>query len=155
MKVRPSIISLFLFVLMGCVNGSVSSEQMKDGRKDSSDAKPETTNGTTQIAGNNDAKQLLTGKWQSVDDSTNYLVFENNLRIETAAGMEGWSEETYVLSDACRNAMDSASQRPLEKDRYISCPKSDMCWYIVNLDENNLSLSYIGRGNTLTYRRVK
>ena len=37
----------------------------------------------------------------------------------------------------------------------MSCKESDLCWYIVYLNKDFLTLSYIGRGNTLEYKRVK
>lgn len=98
---------------------------------------------------------LLQGKWQHTDDKTNYLVFEGNIRKEIAGGMKQWDEEPFVLSDKCENAMDKENGSTPEKDKYISCPKSNLCWYIIGVDKETLSLSYMGRGNTLNYKRVK
>ncbi|OWY20258.1 hypothetical protein C7N43_21890 [Sphingobacteriales bacterium UPWRP_1] len=98
--------------------------------------------------------ELLQGKWQHIDDKSNYLVFEGNHRKETAADSGKWDDETFVLSDKCSNASDKDNGAAPEKDRYISCEKSDLCWYIIEVDKSILSLSYMGRGNTLTYKRV-
>jgi hypothetical protein len=97
----------------------------------------------------------LIGRWQSVDDTSNIVVFDGNLRSERAGGMKEWDREEFLLSDVCMNASNKDSKEAKEKDRYISCVKSDMCWYIISVDKETLSLSYIGRGNTLIYRRME
>lgn len=100
--------------------------------------------------------ELLLGKWQSIDDADNFLIFDKNLRKEIAPGMTEWDEENYVLSDRCKNEKDKFDNADMvHADRYITCEKSDMCWYIIDVDQNTLSLSYMGRGNTLNYKKVK
>lgn len=99
--------------------------------------------------------ELLQGKWQHSEDTTNYLVFEGDHRKEIAEGMNAWDDETFTLSDRCMNQSDKDKGMEPEKDRYISLMGSDLCWYVVHVDKENLSLSYVGRGNTLTYRRVE
>ncbi|NWJ51909.1 MAG: hypothetical protein HXX14_13700 [Bacteroidetes bacterium] len=101
--------------------------------------------------------QLLQGKWQSTDDKTNFLIFENNHRKEANIinGKGEWDDEVFVISNKCMNTTDKNEELDEEKDKYMSCLKSDLCWYIVELDSATLSLSYMGRGNTLTYKKVK
>jgi uncharacterized protein (TIGR02145 family) len=98
---------------------------------------------------------MLQGKWQSTEDASNYLVFEGNVRKEIAEGIEEWRIEEFILSDKCMNESDKGGYTTGEKGRYISVLKSNTCWYIVELDDSRLLLSYVGRGNTLTYRRVE
>lgn len=98
--------------------------------------------------------ELLQGKWQSEDDKTNFLVFEKNIRKEIAAGMDDWDSEEFILSDHCENESNQSDNSTKEKDSYISCKESDLCWYIMSLNEEGLTLQYLGRGNTLTYKRV-
>ena len=98
--------------------------------------------------------ELLQGKWQSEDDSTNFLVFEKNIRKEIATGMDDWDSEEFILSDHCENESNQSDNSTKEKDSYISCKESDLCWYIMYLNEKGLTLQYLGRGNTLTYKRV-
>ncbi|MFY0607098.1 MAG: hypothetical protein JXR10_10300 [Cyclobacteriaceae bacterium] len=94
-------------------------------------------------------KSLLIGKWRSTDDENNFVEFTSKLRIETNTGVEDIEE--YVLSNTCANGEGAASK----EDDYISGLKSELCWYIIAVDEEHLSLSYVGRGNTLNYSRVK
>ena len=99
--------------------------------------------------------ELLQGKWQHIQDTSNYLVFVGNYRKETAGGMNGWDEEEFSLSNTCLNDSDKDNGIEKEEAKYLRCIKSDLCWYIVELDKENLTLSYMGRGNTLTYKRMK
>jgi len=99
--------------------------------------------------------ELLQGKWQSTDDKTNFLVFEDNHRKEISKGMTSWDDEEFTLSDKCINDNNKDNDTEREKDRYISCVESDLCWYIIEVTPTKLSLSYVARGNTLTYKRVK
>ena len=99
--------------------------------------------------------ELLQGKWQSLDDKTNFLVFDKNQRKEIAKGMSNWDMEPFTLSNKCLIESDKEMTGEPEKDKYISCVKSDMCWYIISINKDFLELSYTGRGNTLKYKRVK
>ena len=54
--------------------------------------------------------ELLQGKWQSTDDETNFLKFENDHRMEMAGGMAEWSDEIITLSDKCSNESDKVKE---------------------------------------------
>jgi hypothetical protein len=99
--------------------------------------------------------ELLQGKWQSMDDKTNFLMFDKNERKESSDGMKTWDKEAFVLSNKCLNESDKDNGLELEKDKYMSCLESDLCWYIVSLNKDFLTISYMGRGNTLKYKRIK
>lgn len=99
--------------------------------------------------------ELLQGKWQSEADKTNFLVFDQNRRKEISEGMQSWDDEAFTLTNQCQNESNQADGNPKEKDRYISSKKSDLCWYIVSITQEKLTLQYMGRGNTLVYNRVK
>ena len=72
-----------------------------------------------------------------------------------AEGMEEWDVEEIFISDQCKNNSNPGSDPNQEKGFYISTLTSDLCWYISFVDEETLSLIYMGRGNTLTYKRVR
>lgn len=102
------------------------------------------------------AIELLQGKWQSVEDKFSFMVIEGDRMKTYYKRMEdGMEDELIIISDTCMNELDSENDLPKEKNRYISQLDMDMCWYIDNLDANNLSLIYMARGNYHTYRRVK
>lgn len=149
-------IFLSLMVLTIACEQSQTKRPKEDNHKDN----PVQTNNRSERKSENhpNTKQtfdLLQGKWQHIDDKSNYLMFEGNFRKETAEGMSGWDEEEFSLSDKCLNESDKDNGIEKEEAKYISCLKSDLCWYIIEVDEENLMLSYMGRGNTLTYKRVK
>ncbi|MEI6033040.1 MAG: hypothetical protein WCS65_02015 [Verrucomicrobiae bacterium] len=99
--------------------------------------------------------KMLQGKWQAVDDKSDFLVFENNHRKEKGGGETEWDDEVFVLTD--KPMRDGKEQDTLakEKARYIYCEKSDMCWAIEELTAKKLVLIYMGRGRLLEYRRAK
>lgn len=98
--------------------------------------------------------EKLQGKWQSFDDKTNVLWFDGNLRKETNDG-KVWDSEPYVISSNCMNPSDAESGSNSEDSNFISCEESDLCWMITSLTSTELSLTYMGRGNTLRYKRIK
>lgn len=148
---------LFVFILLSLAcNQGGTLDTVKDSAKQSA------TNSNTKLVetsggGSNptETMELLQGTWQHVEDPTNYLVFEKNLRKEIAGDMTAWDEEEFVLSDKCLNQSDKEAVVGNEKGNYISCLKSDLCWFVEEVDKDNLVLSYMGRGNFLTYKRVK
>lgn len=97
---------------------------------------------------------LLQGKWQSTSDKSNFLIFENNHRKESG-GYGSYDDYVFIISDAC---MDDGSVYysgiPKEKDRYISLVDEGLCWYIIDVTPTELNLSYVSRGNTLSYKKV-
>jgi hypothetical protein len=93
-------------------------------------------------------KNLLIGKWQSTDDENNFVEFTKDARIETYGDYE--DTERYSISNSCKNGGEIESN----EDNYISGWMSELCWYIISVDDKNLSLSYVGRGNTLNYKRI-
>lgn len=142
-----------ILAFMACKNaGSGKAEDSSTVEKPKVDT---TSVGKTRDSEASSTLQLLQGKWQSMDDKSDFLVFDSNHRKEKAGGTGEWDDEVFILSDHCQNESDSDSTRPGEKDKYISCKKSDLCWYITSLDYNRLTLSYMGRGNELRYKRVK
>jgi hypothetical protein len=99
--------------------------------------------------------ELLQGKWQSLEDEASFMVIEGDRMKNYYGGMdEELDNEAIMLSDTCMNESDTENGLPAEKNRYLSNPNLDMCWYIESLDATSLTLIYMARGNTLTYRRV-
>jgi len=149
MKTKLILIYLLFLSLFACTTNSTKNEQSKTEAID-----------TTLVLSEEQKKdisnlELLQGKWQSTDDETNFLKFENDHRMEIGAEMTEWTDEIFVLSDKCTNDLDKNKDVKAEKDRYITSQSSDMCWYIIDLNEEILTLAYMARGNTLSYKRVK
>lgn len=148
MKFKTTFLLLFSFIIIHACNNptnkSIKGETLVDTKK------------TTELASETKDSLfvLLQGKWQSLDDEKNILIFENTLHKEIGEGMESYDIEKFSLSDKCLNESNKETETPSEKSRYITCQESDLCWYIVELNRTTLTLSYMGRGNTLAYKRV-
>jgi len=100
--------------------------------------------------------ELLQGKWQSLEDEASIMVIEGDRMKNYYGGMdEELDNEAMRLEVTCMNEADSTNGLPAEKNRYLSNPNLDRCWYIEFVDDTNLSLIYMATGNTLTYRRVE
>jgi hypothetical protein len=100
--------------------------------------------------------ELLQGKWQSLEDEASFMVIEGDRMKNYYGGMDDeLDNEMIMISDTCMNESDSVNDLPEEKNRYLSNPNLDMCWYIEYVDSTSLSLIYMATGNTLTYRRVE
>jgi small nuclear ribonucleoprotein (snRNP)-like protein len=98
--------------------------------------------------------ELLIGKWQSTDNKYNVVVFNKTQKIETNIDYEYL--EGYELTSECLNKEIPLQENAKDEKKYISGLKSEMCWYIISIDDENLSISDVGgRGNTLNYKRVK
>jgi len=154
MKTKLTLAFLLLLSLFACNTNSTKTEN-EQALLENKDPKD-----TTLVLNEEQKKdisnlELLQGKWQSTDDETSFLKFENDHKMEIAAGMTDWVDEVFVLSDKCTNESDKNNDLKPEKDRYITSPSLDMCWYIIDLEEEILTLAYMARGNTLAYKRVK
>ena len=100
--------------------------------------------------------ELLQGKWQSLEDEASYLVIEGDRMKNYYGGMEDeLDNEMIMISDTCMNESDSANGLPEEKNRYLSNPNLDMCWYIEFVDTISLTLTHTATGNSLTYKRIE
>ena len=94
--------------------------------------------------------KLLLGKWQSMDDTNSYVMFTEK-EIIYSYGLEVTGQETYVLSDSCMDTAVINEENSSDSPQYIYMETSDTCFYIIDLAQQYLALSFIGRGNTLTY----
>jgi hypothetical protein len=149
MKIKVTILLLLSFFLLNACNNPAN----KTNRTSSSGEAQKTPDIASETM--DSTFFLLQGKWQSLDDENNFLIFENKLRKEIGEGMESYDIEPFTLSDKCINESDKENEVHAEKSRYISCPESDLCWYIIELNKTTLTLSYMSRGNTLTYKRIE
>ncbi len=95
----------------------------------------------------------LEGNWISTDDPKSELQVKGNEWIETYKG-EKPDVTKFATGDSCL-ANDKAKTNP--KGKYITVFDKDdsRCFYIVNVSDSKLELSYVGRGNTLTYKKKK
>jgi hypothetical protein len=95
----------------------------------------------------------LEGNWVSTDDPKSELQVKGNEWIEIYKG-EKPETTKFATGDSCL-ANDKARTNP--KGKYITVFDKDesRCFYIVSVTDSKLELSYVGRGNTLTYKKKK
>ncbi|MCP9237692.1 hypothetical protein [Lewinella sp. JB7] len=93
----------------------------------------------------------LQGSWRSVEDDKSVLRFEGNSMIMSYDGSDEESGENFIVGPECPGSPPAGTGDPT--GRYISVPDADLCYYIIKLTETELELSFVGRGNTLRYRR--
>jgi len=95
----------------------------------------------------------LEGNWVSTDDPKSELQVKGNEWIEIYKG-ETPETTKFATGDSCL-ANDKAKTNP--KGKYITVFDKDdsRCFYIINVNDTKLELSYVGRGNTLTYKKKK
>ncbi len=163
-------ITFFLLLAVFTVaslHGEVSSAWCQDGKPLANTPNMKSKNGlgeplhltqSSQSVTTGDAAatlKMLQGKWQALNDKSDFLVFENNHRKEIAGGETEWDDEIFVLSDKPMQEGREVSDHAPEKAGFIYCQKDDMCWAIVELTAKKLSLVYVGHGRVLEYRRVK
>jgi len=97
--------------------------------------------------------KLLQGSWQSLDDPKSKVLFEGNLKIDIYDDKIIGEKYQFSVGEKCTNTTSKASAP--EKDRYLVITEFDQCFYIVELDDNTLGLSLVGKGSILRYTRIK
>lgn len=105
-------------------------------------------------AGSSGYGRLLLGTWQSLDDP------RFTVSISPSAYTEHYQKTAsslrYRLASACQcdaGAATKAASRHLLVT-YETSPQDCYCYSIDQLDQQHLTLLYLGRGNSLRFRRV-
>lgn len=96
--------------------------------------------------------ELIQGKWQSTDDSKSQIAFIGSIKEDFYNG-EPISQTPFSISSTCKNETNISAE--VAPDAFMTLPEEDQCFFILRLDENLLQLNYVGRGNTLTYKRLR
>jgi hypothetical protein len=96
---------------------------------------------------------VFEGTWISTEDSKSQLQVKANEWIEL---YEGEKTETFkfAIGDSCL-ANVNAKVNPSGKYITVFDPDGNRCFYAVNITDAKLELSYVGRGNTLLYKKKK
>lgn len=95
--------------------------------------------------------QLLQGTWVSAADANVSWTFTNGQLIEGLKAEQNRSQSgTYTLSDDCLNGDGNGATAT---EGYLNLVNPDRCFFIVSMTAEELTLSYVGRGNTLQFRK--
>jgi FtsZ-binding cell division protein ZapB len=94
--------------------------------------------------------QLLQGTWQSYDDPKSVIEFKDQYYIDYYDN-EKIDENKFWLDKSCPDTGESGKTG--ENEKYLVV--DDMCWFINDVTESLLDLTYTSRGNTLMYKKIK
>lgn len=94
--------------------------------------------------------QLLQGTWQSYDDPKSVIEFKDQYYIDYYDN-EKIDENKFWLDKSCPDT--GVSGKTGENEKYLVV--DDMCWFINEVTESLLDLTYTSRGNTLMYKKIK
>jgi hypothetical protein len=145
-------IVLSLLVIVGIVSFTFTScgtkKPVTETKKDTVSQKELPKETVKESAVNN---PLLEGNWVSTDDPNSELQIKGNNWVEIYKG-EKPETTKFAIGDSCL-ANDKAIKNA--KGKYITVFDKDesRCFYIVNVNDSKLELSYVGRGNTLSYKK--
>lgn len=96
-------------------------------------------------------EQLLQGTWVSDADANVSWTFASGQLTEALKGAQDRRQSgAYTLSDDCLNGDGNGATTPAG---YLNLVNPDRCFFIVSLTDEALTLSYVGRGNTLRFRK--
>lgn len=94
---------------------------------------------TTEQKQINNNNNLIIGKWESLDDSNSAIEFNESKKIDYYQGQK-MSEDSYAINEDII-IVDSDGEK--------------MQYQIIEVSNDKLILSYLARGNTLSYKKIK
>ncbi|MFA5405079.1 MAG: hypothetical protein WC358_09110 [Ignavibacteria bacterium] len=96
---------------------------------------------------------VFEGTWISTEDANSQIQIKSNFWVEL---YEGEKPDTFkfALGDSCL-ANINAKANPSGKYITVFDPDGNRCFFVVSVNDTKLDLSYVGRGNTLTYKKKK
>lgn len=95
----------------------------------------------------------LEGVWVSLDDSKSTLEIKGNDWTDKYVGEKSFSSK-FAIGDSC---LSDKNAKTNTKGKYITVfdGSDKFCYYIIDVSDAKLNLSYVGRGNTLSYKKKK
>ena len=138
---------VFLIVIIGCKDKAIQEnvQVTEDGTEIENNTTHENANTKTTF-------QLLQGTWVNVEDPRSSLVFEDSRVKNRYDGIGNDTNIRFSVGNTCSNGSNPDGSE--EVDKYISTTgDAKECYYIINLSKESLMLSFLGRGNTLTFKK--
>jgi len=149
---KKNIFSLIVFII--AISFAITSCGKKPETKDTS-TKKDTIAKKEEVVKKDDVvkNSVVEGNWVSTDDPKSEIQVKDSDWTEIYSGEK---PETFKfgVGDSC---LANPNAKTNEKGKYITVFDKDdnRCFYIVNVNDSKLELSYVGRGNTLTYKKKK
>ena len=109
------------------------------------------------------APQPLVGKWQSIDDAKSFVEAKaDGTWIDTYSGMpDATTISHWLIFNGSHPPKESQGQLmagPIAGQSYLEVKDKDgdyLFYGLDHVDQKALQLTYLGRGNILSYKRVK
>ena len=100
---------------------------------------------------------LIQGKWQSLDDPDYFVLITKSRFQDLYTGLPA-TTRTYRITNTCPDPSAPASGSK-DKDLLVtylpdSTGGTTLCYGIDQLTETRLTLIYLGRGNSLRFKRI-
>ena len=142
--------------------------QTQSNTSSSAEASISITNPTSQVAQNKEDTKLtqeqgtlakmdtslLYGSWVAIEDSKAELTVDEKNWTEIYNDTDSVKQTApYLISDKCLESQTDAENR---KGSYITVFDKElgpMCFSVPTLEKDKLEITYIGRGNTLSFKR--
>lgn len=131
--------------LLGCASETKEQENM-----DSTDIKSNEKIEKIEQNGD-DYLALLQGDWKSSEDPNYILSIKGNARYDLYEEKGEGEMEEFTLEKTCKYQDGSIAE---DTKKYMNMAISESCLYIVEVNENYLELSNVGRGNTLKFNKI-
>ena len=135
----------FIMSLLGCASETKEQENM-----DSTDIKSNEKIEKIEQNGD-DYLALLQGDWKSSEDPNYILSIKGNARYDLYEEKGEGEMEEFTLEKTCKYQDGSIAE---DTKKYMNMAISESCLYIVEVNENYLELSNVGRGNTLKFNKI-
>ncbi len=90
------------------------------------------------------------GIWRSTTDPKSELIITGDVKHDRYDGAILGSN-TIAIRETCERK----GRVQTLKGAYLVEPDTDFCWHILSISEQEIILSYVRRGNILTYRRIQ
>lgn len=144
-KILLSLIFVFTFSSL-MVSCKLNSDKIDIQKKDTLQQKE-------PVRGTEIKSTPLEGTWISADDKKYLVQIKSNEWTDFYVG-ERPEAFKFSISDSC---VSSPNEKTNNSGKYVTIfdKSGDRCYFIVNVDPLNLELSYVGRGNTLKFKKKK
>ncbi|MDX1461618.1 MAG: hypothetical protein R3359_01075 [Marinirhabdus sp.] len=120
------------------------------------DSKPDSERPNEKVVKEAKASQnysLIQGTWRNVADTLSTLVFKDSTTTNYYEGLDTGKTVVYSIGNSCQNNLRVTTT---EEDKYISTGgTTGECYYIEQLDDDNLVMRFMGADILLRFIRVQ
>lgn len=96
-------------------------------------------------------REALQGRWQATDDAKVVVEFQGDTKVESYDG-QVMSTDAYVLADAAPDQ--GGKVNGAGPYLWVGQGTEQLVYVVLSVTPTALELSYVGRGNTLSYTRL-